>query len=446
MKTILYSLSSALLLLTSCESFLTVEPKEELSGTNAITDGASALTAINGVYNGLGADAYYGWTYPAFGYLSGDNVQWTGSQNFVQQFIDHDISTDNTYIAQGWAGIYEVIDRANHVIAAVPGLPLQNDFDQATKDQYTGEAHFIRGLAYFDLARAWGGVQIVTEPTLSSSDKRGIPRSSLDQTYAQVLADLDQAFALLPETVNRFRATKNTVRALKARFHLYQGDWALAEQFATEIINQTNNYELIGPYGSFFTDNVRGTKESIFELFYSANNTNGHRTFWQSSINGGQRQWAPNDALVALLNTPTTGGNRNVLIAQDNQGKWYGNLYYRSPFTDPAYILRIAEQYLIRAEAKARIGEDLTGALADLNAVRLRAGLEALEGLNADGILLAIENERRLEFALEGDRWFDLVRTERATEVLDVTDPNKLLFPIPYNQTVVDDLDPNPGY
>jgi hypothetical protein len=139
------------------------------------------------------------------------------------------------------------------------------------------------------------------------------------------------------------------------------------------------------------------------------------------------------------------GGNRNVLVAKDNQNRWYGNLYYRTPASDPTYIFRIAELYLIRAEARARQGK-LAGALLDLNAVRDRAGLPASAAATADEVLLAIENERRVEFAQEPHRWFDLVRTGRAA-VVGVTDPDRHVMPIPVDQLLTDPaLEQNPGY
>jgi hypothetical protein len=134
-------------------------------------------------------------------------------------------------------------------------------------------------------------------------------------------------------------------------------------------------------------------------------------------------------------------------VAQTLTGLWYGNLFYRSPATDPSYIIRIAEVYLIRAEARAQQNE-LTGALSDLNVIRNRAGLANSTAAAQQDILLAIENENRVEFALEPHRWFDLVRTGRAQAVLGITDATKLLFPIPVNEVTLSNgvLTQNPGY
>jgi tetratricopeptide (TPR) repeat protein len=448
LKNIKYTLPVlAVVALASCKKFLDVQPKDSVSDSQTIVDRASAETAVRGIYRALSADNYYGVNFVSVGYLSGDNIQWTGSQSIVQQFIDHKVTADNATVSGIWLAIYTTINRANYVIAKLPGVT-DATLTTAERNQLLGEAYFIRALCYFDLARTWGGVQIVTTPTVSATDKNGIARSTGEQTYAQVLSDLNAAEPLLPlpTAQNPVRANKETVYALKARYYLYQKDWTNAENYATLVLGDTQNYSLLKPYSAWFANNVVGTKESVFELSYSATYTNGHRGQWQPPANSGTRQWAPNSTFISLVNDPTTGGNRSALVAKTSAGLWYGNLYYRSPATDPAYIIRIAEEYLIRSEARAQLSK-LDDARTDLNAVRDRAGLTATTAVSQADILLAIENERRIEFALEGHRWFDLVRTGRAAAVLGVTDPKRNILPIPVDQLNVDpSLTQNPGY
>lgn len=429
--------------LVCCNKFLDVQPKASISGENIIVDETSANAALNGVYSAL--RTYYSVDFQSIAYLSGDNIQWTGSQSQVQEFINHQVNAENATITGTWKGIYVAINRANQVIKSVSELG-DNVIAESVRNRISGEAHFIRALAYFDLARTWGGVPLITQPTLEVTDNTGIPRSTAAETYVQVLADLDLAESLLPETTNRFQATRKTVWALKARYYLYNKNWQEAENYATRVINDNANYELLKPYYAFFADGVTGTRESVFELFYNANELNPHRGQWQPQQNGGTRQWAPNNTFVNLVNDPAIGGSRSALVAKDNQNRWYGNLYYRSPATDPTYVIRIAELYFIRAEAKAELGL-LEEAQADLNAIRSRAGIANVSASNVADLLIAIENERRLEFGLEAHRWFDLVRTDRAMAVLNITDPNKFLMPLPAEQLLVDDaLEQNPGY
>jgi hypothetical protein len=456
MKKAFYTLSVlAALSLSSCEKYLEVEPRASVSDENTIFDNASAQTALTGAYAAVASGGYYGTTFQSIGYLNGDNIVWTGSQSQVQEFINHNVNADNSTISGAWSAIYIAVNRSNHVIKKVP-LVTDPLLTQANKDKIIGQAYFIRALAYFDLARTWGSVPIITEPTETAADNSGIAKSSQQQVYAQVLTDLEKAELLLTETTDRYRATKKTVWALKARYYLYNKDWANAELYATKLISDNANYRLVKPFGTFFQNDARGTAESVFEIFYSAAELNNHRGQWQPQTNGGTRQWAPNDALVTLLNNPLIGGTRSVLVAKDNQNRWYGNLYYRSPATDPSYVIRIAELYLIRAEARANQAADgatvaddkVLTATADLNAVRDRAGLEATTAATKADVLLAIENERRVEFAFEAHRWFDLVRTGRAATVLNITDTRKYLMPLPNDQLLIDPaLRPNnPGY
>lgn len=432
-----------IVLSTSCSSFLEVDPKASIAGDNVINDQTSANAALNGVYAAL--RDYYSVNYQSIAYLSGDNVQWTGSQSQIQEFITHKVNPENSTLSSTWVGIYKTINRANNVINILSTYA-GDKIATSAKDNILGQAYAIRALAYFDLLRVWGGVPIVTEPTTKVGDNTGVQRSSIDETYKQVIGDLESAESLLPSSTNRFFFTKKTVWALKSRYYLYTKNWEKARDYATLLIDDSS-YELLNPYYSFFKNNVVGTKESVFELFYSANEVNPHRLSWQSQTNGGTRQWAPSNDLIAILTNPETAGARSELIAKDNQGRWYGNLYYRSAGEDPTYIIRIAELYLIRAEANAELNA-YERAVDDLNKIRERALLKK-KGYSSDKttILLAIEEERRLEFPFEGHRWFDLVRTGRAANILGITDSYRLLLPIPYSQVLADPaISQNPGY
>ncbi|SMC59445.1 RagB/SusD family nutrient uptake outer membrane protein [Pedobacter africanus] len=442
--------------LTSCERFLTTEPVNAVSDENPIYDKGSSETALRAVYRQLGSVGYYGETYVTLGYFpSGDikNLTTGGSANLVNV----NFRTDEVFFNTAWIAIYNTINRANHVISKVPNVtdPL---LTPALKNQYIGEAKFIRALAYFDLARAWGGVQLILEPTVSLENRPKVKRSTLEQTYAQVQKDLEDAELLLPDVVNRIRATKRTVWALRARLHLYKKEWLLAEEYATKLIDKTADYTLVKPFSAWFANNVSASKESIFELQYSVLNPNAIRVQMQHSTNGGQYRYAPNDRFVQLLNDPAISGGRSALIGSVTQSgitNWFGNLYYRKDATDPAYIFRIAEIYLIRAEARAQLNNLSagSGALSDLNQVRDRAGILPSAAVTKEQILLAIENERRIEFAWEAHRWFDLARTGRAKAVLEALDPNtkvadhEYVFPIPVTQIQLDpSLEQNKDY
>lgn len=444
---------TGLIALSSCKKYLTVEPINDVSDEQTIYDKASAETALRGAYRQMGASGYYGELYVTLGYFpSADikNLTTGGSANLV----NINFRSDDVLFNNAWEAIYRTINQANHVIEKVP---LVNDplLTEELRNQYIGEAKFIRALAYFDLARAWGGVQIVLTPTTSLVNRPEVKRSSRDETYDQVLKDLEDAEELLPDELNRIRATRRTVWALRARLHLYREQWDQAELYATKLIDLTGDYTLLAPYSAWFANNVTATRESIFELQFSAVNQSTIRAQMQHPTNGGTYRYAPTDQFVQLLlDSAVSGGRRSLIdnVVQNGVTIWFGDLYYRLPATDPAYIFRIAEMYLIRAEARARLGNP-SGALEDLNKIRERAGIAILPEINDESILLAIENERRLEFAWEAHRWFDLARTRRAKEVLEAIDPNitvsdhELLFPIPVTQLQLDpSLEQNPGY
>lgn len=446
-KTIIYYISSLVVVvgLGSCERFLDVEPKEYASDDVTIVDENSANTALNGAYRLLASRDYYGEAFQFATYLRGGDLEWGDSRTVNREFIQRNVRSDNEEVENIWVAIYRTINQANHLIKKTPLIP-EGVINTDARQKILGEAYFIRALAYFDLARTWGGVQLIVDPTESLDDTKGIVRSSLDETYNQVINDLNEAEQLLPETTNRVRATRKTVWALKSRFYLYRENWEEAENYASKVISNAD-YELVKPFNTWFANNILGSRESVLETAYSAAVINEHRHAWQPPANGGVRRWYPSDEFVSLVNDPAVGGGRSSLVAQAGNGVWYGNLYYRNPAIDPSYVIRIAELYLIRSEARAHQSGKLALALVDLNAIRARSDVSPLNLTSAEEVLLAIETEKRFEFAFEPHRWFDLVRTGRVGTVLNVTDPNRYVLPIPIGQLLIDPaLTQNPGY
>ncbi len=435
--------------LSSCEKFLEIDPRISTSDQVTINDENSAHTAVRGIYNQLQSDGYYGYTFQTIGFFSGDNIEYTGSQIVNQSLTNHSVRADLPALATAWTAIYNTINRANNVIAKVPALSVTPTFTDAVRNQLVGEAYFLRALSYFDLGRTWGGVQLVLVPTSSSNNLENLKRSSLADTYRQVLADLIKAEELLPNSTNRIRATRKTVWALRARYHLYREEWKEAITYASKLIDDKSNYNLLTPYSSFFADNASGTNESILELYYTTNVVNTQAYQWQPSTKGGVGWIRPSMGIVNLLNNKSIAGTRQSLISKvvlNGVDNWFGNLYYRTNGTDPAFLIRIAELYLIRAEAYAQ-DNDIAKSLADLNVIRKRADIQELNIADKATLLLAIEQENRIEFAFENHRWYDLVRTRRAKTVLGIDEDFRLLLPIPYAQILIDkNLEQNPQY
>jgi len=430
--------------LLSCKKYLQETPNNSLLTNQSIVDLGTARAAVLGAYDGV--QNYYASNYPTLGTITADNVVFNGTLSQYLQLDQNAIPADNVTTVAAYQGIYKAINSANGVIAYVPAVtdPL---LSAAEKNSLLGEAYFIRGLGYFDLGRGWGGVQLQLKPTISLAALKGITRSSLDATYGQVQADLTQAEALLPEdATTRNRAQKSVARALRARLELYRQHWDSAEVYATKVINNTK-YALVPNYATFFASPFLST-ESVFELSFSSNDKNSFWNLWYPSSFGGQYTLKPSASLITKLNDPNIGGSRKALLAGSGASV-YGVLYNTtSTSTDPAYLIRIAELYLIRAEARAQLGH-LADALSDLDVIRARAGVSASAASTQEEILQAIEDENSVEFAFESHRWFDLVRTGRAGAVLGVTNANYWLFPLPLSDVLSDpDLGGknNPGY
>lgn len=443
----LIKISAVLILISllSCKKFLDVQPKDAVSDQINIVDKGSAETALSGTYRALASDAYYGQKFQFINYLRGGDLGWGDSRTVNREFIQNDVRSDNEEVNNVWVAIYKAINLSNHIIQKVPVV---NDltFTTVDRDKILGEAYFIRALCYFDLVRTWGGVPLVIKPSVNATDTKGIPRSGVNDVYNLIEQDLEKAEQLLEVSTNRVRATKKTVWALKARLHLYKKEWPQAELYATNVITDVTNYSLVKPFGNWFQNNLVGSRESILETAYSSVITNTHRNSWLPPERGGIRSWFPVDSFVTPMNDATIGGSRKVLIAKATSNLWYGQLYYRSPATDPSYIIRIAEVYLIRAEARAQ-QTNYTGAQDDINAVRERADLTPITVSTTEEAILAIEKEIRFEFFAEPHRFFYLVRNELLEEKLNITNPKKALLPIPNPQIVVDNvLVQNPGY
>ncbi len=441
-KNILISLLT-LFTLVSCKDVLNTEPQANISDEAVIVDQKSALAALIGTYDAL--QGYVSSSIVALE-LAGDNVVNFNSQNNVIA----NKTADNT--GGGFSSIYTTINRANFVINKVPGLS-DNAITRTDRNQILGEAYFIRALAYFDLGKTYGGVPVVLEPAVSPTSHQGTKRSTKAQVYDQVLSDLNKAEELLSATVNRNRANKLSVYALKARLYLYQEKWDLAEDFATRTI-QNPAFSLVKPYSAFFTG--RNTTESVFEIAFSTSDRSSFYTNWNSPAQGGRHDYIPAREFAGLILDPRLGGSRKSLLFQTPQGIYDLTLYSKQDGTSSIFILRIAEQYLIRAEARAKkASPDFQGAVSDLNTIKSRAEVPLLDfstSLSKDQLLLAIEEERRFELGFEGHRFVDIVRTGRAAEVFgavnpNLKNPNFWVFPIPRTEIIKDpDLDQNPGY
>jgi len=435
----------------SCNGILNTNPETTISDASVITDEKSSLAALIGVYDGV--QGFYGINQLAHNVIADNVVSSTAPGNIIPTLTASGTSAFDPTSAAGYSSAYVAVNRANFVISKTSALS-NIVIKPASRKQFLGEAYFLRALTYFDLARTYGGVPLITSPTLSATQDLGIKRSSVADTYAQVLSDLNAADTLLTETIVRNRANRFSVYALKARLYLYTGNWDKAEEYATKVISNATGFKLVKPFSTFFT--TTKSTESVFELSFSSSDKNPIYTYLLSAAEGGRLDYIVEPGFAAQIIDPAKGGARKSLVKLLSTGAYEVAEYGNQDGSSSLYVLRLAEQYLIRAEARVRKGTpDLTNAIADLNAIRSRSDVTTFEQTGSttiDDVVLAIENERRYELAFEGHRFSDIIRTGRASAVFGALNPlftnsERWLFPIPYKEIVADpDLIQNPGY
>lgn len=445
MKKIQYILLTAISLSTvSCSDFLDQKPDNYISDAAVIQTLSSAKAALNGAYHDLASSSYYGGQYFDAGVnLAADNVTWTGSLNYYYDFDTHQYSAENQLLSYAWYAIYATVNQTNQVIDKVTVL---NDGSESERRRIIAEATVIRSLAFFDLARTWGNIPVVKQATSSPTQFDGVKQTKAKDVYQLVVDDVLAIYNDLSESSDRVHVTRSAADAFLARVYLYLEQWDKAEQYASKVIDN-GNYSL-GTIQDLI-DN-KETAESIWELAYSSSFTNQQSTYWRSPDQGGRHEWGPSKELVQLLADPTVGGDRKAFYQDFSSAQvpdyFVGTLYHRSTLDDDVIIFRLAEQYLIRAEARAN-RQNVSGALSDLNIIRRRANIsEIVDVASTQELLNLIADERRVELALEPHRWFDLIRTGKAESVLGIK-TYQTIFPIPYNDIQADkDLVQNDNY
>ena len=438
----LYILSILLIFASSCE-VLDVEPQDAIAADVAINDKAGVEKGILGAYNGLQSLSYYGRTYSIFADLAADNLIHPPNATAASynQVDNNAILPENESIDGIWSSIYDALNVTNNVIAKIPDV---SDMSESEKNKALGELYFLRALHHFNLMNYFGAIPLKTTPTVGTNGVN-VPRDPVDAVYDKIISDLQFASQHLPaNTSSKIRASKYAAQALLARVYLYRKDYNNAVTQASSVISA--GYALMSNYADIFSN--EGVAESIFEVDFTDLDRNRIAEYnFPLSLNG-RREVAPS---TSLLNAYTSGDNRYTasvgVSGNDSYARKYDDLAMGA---DNFIVIRLAEMYLIRAEATAQLGGSSQQILADINEIRARAGLTLFTSTITTEQLTEIENQRQLEFAFEGHRWFDLVRTGRATTVLPtVTNIFKTLFPIPLSELQSNTnpgMTQNPGY
>jgi len=452
---------------TGCKKFVQVDPPT-IAITSAVvyTNDLSAAAAVTSIYDNMMSN-FNGLSqgYQSISCLAGltaDEFENYSPIAALAQCYTNTLSSANNYF---WPEIYQEIHVAN---AVLEGLSNSSGVTSAEKQQLIGEALFMRAFLHFYGTNIYGDIPLVT--TTNYLVNNTIQRSPQSQIFQQVIADLKNAQSSLSNnfltptggipTTERVRPNKGAATALLARAYLYIGAWDSAEAQSTSVINNTATYGLVMNLDSVFLMN---SMEAIWQMqpVYPGYNTFDAYNFVLASPPGhGNNPVALTPNLVYAFEV---GDQRRVnwvdSLTSAGQTYYYPYKYkvsaYNQAVTEYLMVLRLAEQFLIRAEARAQQG-NLSGAAADLNIIRMRAGLGATAAATKQDLLNAIYHERQVELFTEwGHRWFDLKRTGNIDLVMSIVTPEKggswspdwALFPIPQSEISLNpNLTQNTGY
>lgn len=449
-------LCSILFLTMSCESFLEIDPpNSEITGAIVFEEEATTNAAISEVYANLRDTGIITGSFSGVGYsmaLYADELDYYGTPATVTENLFNNSVLPNSSIASGlWNNAYNDIYQTNNIIE---GINNSNSLDQPFKDQIKGEALFLRACIHFYLVNLYGDIPYITTPDYRENTI--VSRIPETEVYDAILTDLLAAKELLSEdymTSEKIRVSKSVASALLARVYLYIGEWENTLSECNSIINNSSLFSWESDLNKVF---LKESTSTIWQLKpgRSGDNTREASVFIFSStpVNGALTSnilnaFEPNDERLSAW----------VGIATDGTETWYYPFKYKERVNtgttvEYSVVFRLAEQYLIRAEARAQLG-DITGAQQDINMIRSRAGLPDTTASSLNDLLDAILKERQAELFTEfGHRFFDLKRLDKADTVLNSIKPGwdatDILLPIPESELIVNpNLQPqNPGY
>ena len=424
--------------LISCKKLVTVSPTANISTAIAYSDSTTTEANVNGIYYQLqqAGTLYTGSYYTTYPLLSDEAAVGSATNAFILEFASNMVSTSNTNVTSLWTNNYKVIYQANSVLENVANLSF---LSTAKKNQFMGEARFLRAWCYFSLTSYFGKVPLATGSDYKVND--ALSRVDTATIYQFVLSELHAADSLLPSGYAAFgnariRACREAAEALLARVYLCNGDWVNAESYATKVINSPL-FTLQTVLSNIWTPN---SPESIWELWASSSSY-AYENFTAQSL---LPLTASSVFLPSVIPSSRLVGSFEAGDARKTNYLSYqapGNYYYVYKYrdlntgTDQAKLLRLAEMYLVRAEARVR-QNNLTDATADINKIRNRAGLSNTTASTQPDLLAAVMQERYVELCFEGFRWLDLKRTGMVDAVMGAYrpaswKPTAKLLPIP---------------
>lgn len=495
--TLFLGLLGILVFSPGCKKFLDKDLQATLTQDNFPVSASDALLATNACYSALREWNYNSGGYPILDIMSDDANKGSNTNDQLSNlgpYNNFGITPSQDGLDRWWTALYKGIKYTNVVIDLVPDI----DMDLDIRSRYIAEAKFIRALLYFDLVRAWGGVQIVT----TTEPPADLPKSTADDVYNLIISDLNDAISDLPlrseyAAKDVGRATKGAARTLLGKVYLYRHDYESAEPLLMSVIN-SGEYALESNFIDANGVNGNNGIESIFEVgalefgsYYAGGNQYANTQGVRGTPNRGWGFNRPSldlrysfeegdprlkGTIIDLGDTMDVGTPDEVVIlgdgpTPDSVFDSHGNLIEVECYNRKVWVpgkntitqwghhrrlIRYADVLLMAAEVLNKNGKT-NDALNYLNQVRARARGNNNSILpdvtTTDQFLLddKIFNERRYELALEGHRFWDIVRTGRAKEVLGplgFKENKNELLPIPQNEIDISQgtLTQNPGY
>jgi starch-binding outer membrane protein, SusD/RagB family len=453
--------------LVSCKKFVEVPPPiTDLVGTSVYGTNSTAAAAVSGIFQTMTANCVGGdinGISALLGLSADEYMLFPNSDVILNQTYSNSLSSNNAPAI--WTQLYNCVYQAN---SAIEGITSSIGMSPTSKTQLLGESKFIRAFCLFYLTNIYGDIPLVTSTNYRIN--QAITRTGQSQVLEQVVADLRDSKSLLSGdylspngtiSSDRVRPNNHAASALLARVYLYEEKWDSAEAEASSVIADSK-YKLLDNLNDVFLAN---NDEAILQLEMPNNGFNAPDGSLLIPLlyYGGPTSYAPLILSDNLVGSFESGDQRRTnwvdSIISGSTTYYYPfkyKLYYTgAPPAEYPVLLRLAEQYLIRAEARAEQNK-LVDAASDLNRIRNRAGLSNYIVSDQNSLLDGIYRERRIElFAEYGHRWFDLKRTGQIDNRMSEVAPLKggqwqatdALYAIPLTELQTDpNLTQNPGY
>jgi len=472
MKKIVLAVALFSLAVSCKDDFLDIKEEGVTASTAFFQTQEDAINATSAIYSFLRS-----WENSAFPYqfvfgVPADDVEKgsnPGDASFINVYNDFTYTQSDSGIEGYWIGQWQAVNRANQVITNVPAI----EMDATLKNRLIAEAKMLRAYFYFNLVRIYGGVPIFD----GLQQNYNIPRNSTDEVYNFIIADLTAAAEVLPTSYpasDLGRVTKGAALGLLSKVYLYKKDWQKAYDASSQVMGL--GYALDPDFNHLFRPDGEFGSESVFEVNCQCTSEYGGSQYAEVQGVRNQFGWGFFTPTAALENAFEPGDIRKELtILREGETTPEGDLIHKGDpqagnvWNQKVYvpvalnnsacgsgsvqnirILRFAEVLLINAEAANELGNTAT-AVTNLNKVRNRASLPNTAAASQADLRTAIWHERRVELALEGDRFVDLVRTGQAASVLapyGFTAGKNEVFPIPLNSIVSSQnvLTQNPNY